>query len=254
MITRKKQQDYIHARWENIVLNFYKFAKRINVQSIHDIRVDLKKLRALIFLQEQAGNKISRKEKALLKRLFQQAGKIREAQVASQLIRSAKVKAPEFLLAQKRHVKEESGAFISLFRKSTDEVVKLNTRLWKDVVPVRGKVVKNTQKRLISAVKKSYNPKLKENELHASRKLIKRYVYISSLLKKQARQKDKQVILQLKKLEDLVGKWHDAIVTAGLIRWIPGAKNKLAKVNAIAAQRLKLVENSGLRLFGIRPV
>lgn len=252
MISKKKQQDYLRKRWENILHHFEQFSKRTNTHSIHEIRVELKKLRALIFLQEQSGNKISAKEKTLLKKLFRQAGIIREAQVSSQLIRNTGRKSKEFLSQCRKEVEQESKRFVKQMRKHTDDIAKLNIQLWKKLQAVPAKSSRNILGELTNEMQKNLIPKLKPARLHETRKMVKRVVYIRSLLKNTQANKIVPATQQLKSLEDLIGKWHDTVLTKQLVKENSGSKVILDRLSIGEKKQLVGIQTLSKNLFAVK--
>lgn len=252
MISKKKQQDYLRKRWENILHHFEQFSKRTNSHCIHEIRVELKKLRALIFLQEQSGNKISSKEKTLLKKLFRQAGLIREVQVSSQLIRNTGRKSKEFLSQCRKEVEQESKRFVKQMSSQTDDIAELNIELWKKLRTVSGKSSRNVLGELSNEIRKDLIPKVKPKKLHETRKLVKRVVYIRSLLKNEEANKIVPATQELKSLEDLIGKWHDTVLTKQLVKENSGSKAILDRLSIGEKKQLIGIQTLSKKLFAAK--
>jgi CHAD domain-containing protein len=218
MLTKKRQQQYFRQRWENIMHHFGQFAKRTNANDIHKLRVELKKIRALIVLRESVGIRFSAHAKKLVRALFKQAGKIRDAQVSAQLVKQMGAGSADFFLHQRNAVEKESKRFVKLVSKHTDELIETNAAAWRKLSAIPFSDVKKYVGKTMRTLKKAYRPRLKQADLHESRKLIKRLVYLDSLLKEKDRKLLKQNIELLRNLEEEVGKWHDAVVTGDLLK------------------------------------
>jgi CHAD domain-containing protein len=250
MITKKKQQDYIRRRWASLLNHFERFAKRTDADHMHEIRVELKKLRALIFLQEESGNSIEKKEKALLKKLFRAAGKVREAQVTSQLVRNVKLNAKPVISAEREKVARYAKAFVKLMQSETDAIVLLNTRMWKKIKAVPRKKVEAIQRELMNDIRKAFKPALKPGKLHDSRKLIKKYVYSDSLKKKEGPEKELSAVTnRLKRLEAEIGKWHDIEATVEIIKPLKIGIPSLKRLRKISDKRLNTVKKAANKIF-----
>lgn len=239
MISKKKQQDFVRKRWESILHHFGQFVKRTNAEDMHKIRVDLKKLRALVYFQEQAGNTISGKEKKLLRKLFRQAGKIREAQVSAQLLKKQRIKSAPVYTHLRNTVAEESKKFVALVRRDLGRIVTLNTKLWKHVERVPGKTAQRILDELQVQVRSYYKPRMKVNGLHASRKSIKRFIYMNGFVSKD--EPPGSVTARMKKLEEAIGNWHDTLVTIGLLKQLPARSRKIPGLLRLKKEQLEKI-------------
>ncbi len=249
MLSKKRQQQYFLQRWSSILHHFEQFARRTNADDLHRIRVELKKIRAMLFLHEETGGSVSKREHQLVRSIFKQAGKIRDAQISAHLVKEAGVVSIEFFTEHRKTVATESRKFVKLFNGEANHMVKENTKVWKSLKNISSGELEKLFAKLWLKVQKSYVPKLVQKELHDSRKIIKRIVYIHSMLKNKDIKKFGLEIEQMKMLEENVGNWNDTKVTAMLLKKISGSAVQRKKLTAISTDRLEKVQKTANSLF-----
>jgi len=193
-----------------------------SADDIHKLRVDLKKIKALFYLFEIAEPKKFNADKhyAIFEHIFDQAGKIREAQMNQfcldkyKLADSTVLPFKKFLNRKEKKSKRKFSNLIVEFnnKKINDvdhEVKKLCHNISND------KILKHSSVFISKKIKKIKNiPEVPDNKtLHNVRKNLKSISAISSLLysldpsKKLAASQ-----IRIKKAETLIGDWHDQIV------------------------------------------
>ncbi len=221
MLSKKRQQDFFSDRLQSVLHNYELFSKHTRTENIHKIRVALKKIRALIYMQKKTGGSPNPKALKFLLRLFKQAGKVRDAQVSSALMKKIKAGDVSFFSHQREIVAAESKQFNELVSRHVDELVTACSKQWKSFSDIPKKKVEGMNKLILKKIKPVFFPRLKQSELHESRKFIKRLVYINSMLK--ANDPSRINTDNFRKLEEAIGKWHDAVVTQKLLtKFSPG--------------------------------
>lgn len=83
--TRKIQSRYLKSLSE--ISRPFSATEHSDAESVHDLRVNLKQVDALISLLRQTGSKIPKKESTPFKKLFRVAGKLRAIQVEFDIIK-----------------------------------------------------------------------------------------------------------------------------------------------------------------------
>lgn len=218
MISKRRQQHYFREQWGNIMHHFDRFAKRTDAEHIHQLRVNLKKLRALEFLQDEVHGNIAKKLHRPVRKLFRQAGKIRDAQVSAHLLRESGIRSARFFTQQKQIVAKEAKKLVRLVDDIGNQLVARNLETWKRIQPISDRQYGKVLRRLEKKITYWFVPRLRVKDLHDSRKEIKRLVYLHELLPGRIRDKINVNTAQYKKLEDSIGKWHDSIYAAELIQ------------------------------------
>lgn len=253
-LSKKRQQDYFRERWENFLHHFEQFAKRTNAEDLHRVRVELKKIRALLFIQKEVHDEPYKRASALLKKVFRLGGKIREAQVNAQLVKHAGAGSVEFFTAHRNTVAKQSKAFIQFVRRNPDKLITVNTKVWKSLRRVSSSAIRKLNKKLLEEIRSAYFPRMKVSALHEARKLIKRMVYMHGMLRKADAEKLTVPIEQLRKLEEETGKWHDVIIAKELVRKFPRA----AKAKRMLEQKRKVhlgrIKQLAAQTFAVKKV
>lgn len=216
-LSKNRQQDYFRLRWENFMIHFERFAKRTNAEDLHRMRVELKKIKALIFLDEYAhGKKHSRLNK-LIRKIFQKGGRIREAQINTQLFRSMKAGNRKYFSEQRTFIADEAKSFVKTVSRNADELVKQNAAVYRKFAVIPDASLNKITKKLLKEIKDAFLPRPKIKQLHESRKQIKRLVYLHGMLSEKESASFPVNIDQLRKVEEETGKWHDAVIAKQLL-------------------------------------
>lgn len=177
---------------------------------LHDIRVAIKKIKALHALLH-AGNHVSFKtnfpETALV---FLQAGKLRDLQVITQCLHSL----PAFNAAQytghilAAYEKKTARSFLKLFQKK--QQVKYMVRELKQLTVL---IENRTQEQLNSGYEQlltRFKTEACATDLHLLRKQIKHLKYQAEALQyKQADLRFQTLLQQLQQCQQILGLWHD---------------------------------------------
>jgi len=192
-------------------------AHRLGEETIHDLRVDVKNLRALLDLLEKI-TKEEFKKKAffdLLAPLFEDAGRLRAAAINLGLLRKLKdpASAPyrRFLQEEQkktgmqflRTLKAFDASVLDAQHAEAGAAAKRSTNE-KVIARAEKEIAKNYK-----TVKRAAGGKRKK-QLHAIRKRLKIVKALSKLLEAlEKKKKWKRRLEQIKKTETLIGDWHD---------------------------------------------
>lgn len=215
MLSRKRQQEYFLERLESVLHHYELFTKQNKAHNIHKMRVDLKKIRALLYLYEFTGVKVNKSTKRFVRGIFQQAGKIRDAQISASLLKKMNSGTSEFFRQQRKIAARESKKLIRKIGKQTGEMIGSCEAQWNSIQRISGKQIRKFNTSLLKEITSAYKPDLKTTLLHASRKSLKRLIYINAILNEKFRS---EIDLNaMRQLEEAVGKWHDTQVTAKLL-------------------------------------
>lgn len=245
MISRKKQRNYFRQRWDNVFSHFDRFAKRTDAEHIHQIRVELKKINALLFLHENISGKLPKKTKQHARMMFRQAGAVRDAQVSSQLVRSHPGVPRSFFTEQRLTVATEAKILVRDVSDATDDLLLANANTWKKFRPIHFKDLRREIRKLIKKIHDYLYPRIKINRLHDARKEIKRLIYIAGIIKPADIVRLKINPKHYKTLEELIGKWHDVDFTLELIdEYLPATSASVRKLNRRSKQHIRKIRQA----------
>lgn len=198
--------NYITKRLNSIEQNISAYAKNLKPECLHRLRVDIKKISAVISF---AGKVYKDKYNTeTLKPLFHKAGKIREIQVTIRLL-NAFPDAPERLII---HLKKKETKLAQQFIKNEFSYKKQLNRFHKKnglskILPPKKTIESYFQKAEKKATKLVRN---KDREsLHAYRMKLKKINYIYNALPQELQKEIKFNEEEIKKKQEMLGKWHD---------------------------------------------
>jgi len=214
---KKEEAKYLDKEW--VLMNAYlkAFLETGNQEDLHKFRVQIKKLRAMLYLFESTS-----KETGLMKlfkpvrKIFKYAGQIRDAHTNLQLSERYELKNELFETGQQKIIEEGTNTF----RTRGDE-------FFKDIKTAHKQVKKQLQKVDDKQIAEYYKTQLEQiatnltvsgftEDMHTNRKLIKILVYNHKLAEKALNGSLPFNTAYLDKLQDAIGKWHDNIVAEEL--------------------------------------
>jgi CHAD domain-containing protein len=203
-------QRYFSHRVKNLFNSLHEFELSGNESHLHDFRVEMKKLKAIIkFLQAIYPKQKLKKAKNYLQNIFQDAGEVREYQVLLNWLQKNDFKKLEENYFHQQRMKELIVAF---HNKSQHYKADL-----KEVVNQCSKLIENTNiilaeqyvVQLKAKIEKSLHKQTDTNDWHELRKLIKQWMYAINWI-----EKEEQIIADgsfsfYNKLQEVIGIWHD---------------------------------------------
>lgn len=202
-------QKYFAQRVKNLFNHLHDFELNGDDVSLHDFRVELKKLRSIIkFLRNIYPKQQLKKAAHTIRNIFQKAGEIREQQLMQQWLKKYCFAVVETIFFPEEKLNEA----IREFRNNADEY---KSRL-KEVVEQISEFVNKTNDilaeqyfaELNANVEKLCRKNLPQSEWHELRKLIKQRIYAYNwLIHEDAN--DDPAFSYYHKLQEAIGQWHD---------------------------------------------
>ncbi len=207
---------YVNKRFSNLEEELVSYTKDPEVEILHSIRVEIKKIKTLLLLIKYCSKKFKAHKTFIpLRTIFRRAGEIRQPDVFYRLL----------LLYQIQGVQDEaipkSKSAVRLndsFIRQIPAHLKTVKRLRQIVSQQAGKINRRCIRKYIEkrkrALRSELHPRLHLDQLHKSRKAMKEIIYLSGV-ENGGRKLDKFY----RRIESLVGKWHDRqMLTYELIR------------------------------------
>ncbi len=211
--------------------------------TFHKLRVEIKKLNALFDLLSDCSEKFNRvKIFKPFKKIFRQAGKVRELQLEETILKKFKLISvlSDYIISVRKQRLREQGIFFSMVDQKMKDRIKSGYKL---ISPFLSDINKlNTENYLndkTNNIKKIINrPDLQTEQLHELRKLLKKVSYIR---KGVSAEKLINPESEINKLSGLLGKWHDFQV---MIRHL----DKAIEYGEINDMEIKFLKNLKLNL------
>ena len=228
--------------------------------AVHDFRVGMKKLRALFYFLNSIEPELD--SKSLLKPyrvLYKSIGNIRDAHIAIKLIQSLEgieafeLEAISSSLQSK--IKQDYRRFQNISRSSARASVRMptikSTGISERSILAHKPVILSS---LLQQILQS-GEIMTAKRWHQKRILLKRYHHILDAFQFcPGHKQDESEIKQIRMLEQLLGDWHDRVITAELLQSQPGLDKHIEKVATIINNQERLLLGSAkiyLRKFAL---
>ena len=210
MISRNKLEIFFRKKCDDIITSLNEFCESGNQEEIHKMRVEFKKLKALISLvNECSKNSHFEGEYRAAKIVYRRAGVVRDAYISKQFHEAVIVSKND---AENNYLEAASAEFC----RKKDIHLNVITE-WKSIT---GKRFENIENHCVISFYRKHLERLaqsffllEEEEIHECRKIIKRLLYLYPLVPPAVKNKLKININYLDALQEEIGKWHDTIVS-----------------------------------------
>ena len=219
-------------------------------EAIHNFRVGMKRLTALYFLLNEVDPGLkTRKTLKPCRRLAKSIGVIRDGHIAINLIQEL----DEICLADKKvlvnAIKSKSGNDYRLFKKS----IEASTQTRVNVPTIRSMDLSERAilrqkpialKELLSQIM-STSPRMTAEQWHKKRILLKRYHHkLDAFYFCPGHSSDENELKQIKILEQLLGDWHNRIITTEILKSFEGLELTTRAGIAVMQKQEKLLLGS----------
>lgn len=212
MLTKKKQRQYLTGKEQQWLDDLVAFDESRDEEALHRLRLGIKKIRALVRLSGHQRGKSLAKGFRPLKKMFRQAGMIRDSRSQLRLLEEHNLLSPEYRERRDRELRDAGDQFsrrVGVYRKQGKKAGRM---LLADLHSIHsGRIrrwVANEIIRTAILLTKS------ADELHRARKKIKTLLYVQKILPNKLTTQLRLNTAYLDKLQDSIGKWHDVLVAA----------------------------------------
>ena len=198
--------NYLLTLLASVERNLSCYLKDTESERLHHLRVDLKKINALLSFAEKVYQE--KYDRSLLKSLFHQAGEIRVMQINLALLENIP-KMPDQLITEVRS--SEHIAHQKIIDEGSLHLMNLKhfgeqTRL-PELLPAKKTIIKHFEKERKKAEQLLQH--IDRENLHPYRKKIKKILYLYEALPKNIQDKIKIDIASIDQQQRCVGDWHD---------------------------------------------
>lgn len=188
----------------------------MNEDKLHYLRLQAKKVKAVSgFLKESLHEKDKYAIKEI-KELYAIAGNIRTAQLTIKTLESHEIKSETFEKDQKEIIENDSKVIACKNRKFAKNISGLRRKMSKNLTSIQDNSVIAFYYSNIKILSNNFKI-IDEENLHDSRKIIKKLLYNLKLLPPVLLEKIRLNKDYLDNLQDLIGKWHDTEFTINLL-------------------------------------
>ncbi len=235
-------------------------AVRPEETAVHEFRVGMKRLRALFYFLDRIDSGIAARR--LLKPyrpVYKAAGLIRDAHIATALLASLDGIDTADSKRMLRALQSRAGRDYRAFKRTA--ALLSNGRVRVPTITASGISARLIQASKPIVLNELLQDILPENDVmsakqwHQKRILLKRYHHIIDAFQFcPGHARDESELKQIRMLEQLLGDWHDRVVTTELLQSLPGLDNSIDRAISIMNNQDRLLLGSAkiyLHKFGI---
>lgn len=211
-------EKYFDERSQHLFNHLYDFELMGDEKSLHQLRVEMKKLKALLkFLHQQYKKHKLKKASHKLKKLFHVTGDIREYQLITKWLRDNECRSIEEVYFNERELKKQIQYFQACMPQHKKDVKDILIKTEKYVKETSEAVAEHYVDDLYEQVEKICMKDLPMKEWHNLRKRIKQWIYALDWIKKKEAQKYKETLEYYNNLQHATGDWHDMNVIENML-------------------------------------
>jgi len=212
---KKEEKEYFNAEWKDMRQALKAYLETGVQDDLHQFRVQVKKLRAMMVLADSAtGKKLLQKGLKPVRQVFKKAGEIRSAHINLKLAAAYKVQDDAFVLAQNKLMEDAANAFKLKGEKYMEKLKAAHKDIEAEIRPLSDMHINGFYTEQLHHIGNSLTNLRFDASLHECRKWIKILIYNYKLV---------EPVLQLKLNEDYledvqkaIGDWHDNILAKEL--------------------------------------
>lgn len=228
MLKKNKQRRYLAKKDKEWQAELDAFGDSRDPEAIHRLRLAVKKIRAIARFSQACSGKDTKKDLGLLKKMYRQAGAIRDAGNHLHLLEKVH-SAPEFYRQEQEQLRAEATeVFVKSIKTYRKKGKKAARRLLGRLRPVRQDCIKDWYAGELIKISMLLNAS--GDELHEARKEIKTLLYVLRILPSGIARDLRLDGDYLDRLQHAIGQWHDAFVVAATLsaKELCGAQAMLA--------------------------
>jgi CHAD domain-containing protein len=227
----QRLSNYFGKQCTAFTANFVKVRECFDTDAIHDMRVAVKRIRAVLMLLEKLDPAFDAENaEGELSRLFKLSGKMRDAQVQQQLIRKYESALnqdfSDFIHYLNRYEKKSIRRFTGYVEEHKVRDYTASLQQTADEIPGRkkgqaiGEAIINLVNELLEICGNLKSDQVHDENLHEIRRKLKQCNYLLSVFHRDdpALPRLSQTLKLLETANDLLGEWHDHVVGMELLR------------------------------------
>jgi len=210
MLKGKKQRKYLAKKGREWQDQLQLFGRDRKEEALHDLRVAVKKIKAFTRLSKACSGRASAKDFRLLKKMFRQAGAVRDlGNLLGELDHFHSV--PQEFRQQKQLLQQtETTVFIDNIGEYRKKGKKAGRRLLHDVHAIPAACIRNWYAEQLVDIGVLLTAS--GDRLHKARKKIKELLYVLKVLPSGLVEGLALDAKYLNDLQDAIGKWHDTVM------------------------------------------
>jgi CHAD domain-containing protein len=218
MLKRKYLLDHFEFMWESMMAHFYAFSETQDIEELHQLRIEIKKIFALTALLEFSTRSFDFSDCLKpLKTIFIKAGEIRNIQITLLTIMRYTGKNSSLYEVQQAMLTN----FIKMFCLKTALYVKNLKQAHKSILikicDIENGCISSWYEEKLQTLQMFFAKKSVQENMHDGRKTLKKLLYVYAILHKPLQDKLRLNKYYLHKLQESIGKWHDVTVSMEIL-------------------------------------
>jgi CHAD domain-containing protein len=213
----KQETKYLDKEWAQMNAHLKLFLETGDQEALHQFRVQIKKLRAMLDLFENTSKQHNLlKQFKPVRKIFKYAGNIRDAYTNLQLSAKYELNNEGFASGQQRIIEEGTSEFRQQGKKHLKNIKAAYKQLTKQLSKIDDNLIAEYYKNKLTQIAAGMAISNFNEDMHTNRKLIKILVYNHKLADSALEGVINFNVSYLDKLQHAIGDWHDNVVAASL--------------------------------------
>ncbi|HTI90558.1 MAG TPA: CHAD domain-containing protein [Puia sp.] len=248
MLSRKKQKKYLTKNERDLLVQLQVFSESGDADALHRIRLDVKKIKAFAQMvrscsdKKMSANKRIFKDLGLLKKMFRQAGKVRDASNTSKLLQQRHWVPAAFTEEQDDLRTTAADKFRQQVGEYRKKGKKAGRQLLKDVNAIHTGCIRDWYAGQLIRIGVLLTAS--GDQLHEARKKIKELLYVQKVLPPRLVESLNLDKGYLDELQEVIGNWHDMALVVAAYAGREGVDSQ-AMVDECAKREKRVREMAG---------
>jgi CHAD domain-containing protein len=213
MLSKKRQRRFLTEKEQHWLQELAVFDESRDEKSLHRLRLEVKKIRALVELAKVRSGKRAAVHFSGLKKMFREAGVIRDAGSQVRFLEERHLLSKEHRERQTRSIQMAAESFAAHIHDYRKKGKKASKRLKTEMHTMHARRVLRWYGREI--IRTGLLLSSTGEELHEARKKIKTMLYVQKVLPAAMTKRIRLNTGYLDQLQEAIGQWHDAVVAIG---------------------------------------
>lgn len=240
-------KKFANRQFKSLVEHLENYRNKKDLEILHKIRVDIKKIKAILFLtNDRLKGFKGHKNFIPFRNIFRRAGEIREPEVLSGLLLTYNIPG-----VHDQCIEANSEKLAASFSNDVPSFVEAVNKQWLKLKSAFGRVKKKDLAHYLKKTNKNIKAKLHPEPatdlIHKVRKSMKEFLYLS-----QAIQQSRKKMLKFYSAEvELIGELHDRQVLLNLLNKNNGATDKVTveKIQEECDVKKEKIKKRALRFY-----
>jgi len=218
MMDKKEEISQLDKLWKKMKKPLKAFLASGNQDDLHQFRVQVKKLKAMLTLyaQEPDNQNLLTHFKPV-KKIFKKAGDIRGAYINLKLAKKHQLNDQEFKHHQQQLLDKGIEKFNKKGKKYLKALKKAHLALQNNIHSLHDKTIRSFYQDKLSEIESFFAHPTFNDDLHTARKNIKLLTYNQKLATKALKNKVEVKQSYLDQLQEVIGNWHDHVLAIEML-------------------------------------